>query len=88
MSQRQNAKIRLKDRLFAILGGPRCVSCGFEDGRALQFDHINGGGTKARKQSNGHEIAYYSSHPDEAKQNLQVLCANCNWIKRHDRREN
>jgi len=26
-------------------------------------------------------------HPDEAKEKLQILCANCNWIKRYGRKE-
>ena len=34
--------------LFNLLGNT-CKKCGFEDRRALQLDHINGGGSKERK---------------------------------------
>lgn len=75
----------LKQELFTILGWC-CVKCGFSDVRALQFDHISGGGTKEMlsKFSNSPRrmYRYYVDHPEEAKQKLQVLCANCNWIKR------
>jgi len=27
-------------------------------------------------------VDYYSQHVDEAKRKLQLLCANCNWVKR------
>ena len=78
---------RIKDGLFDVLGGKKCVRCGFTDERALQFDHINGGGTKETKdrfnKSKRKFSRYYSKHPEEAKKKLQVLCANCNWIKKH-----
>lgn len=72
--------------LFDILGNV-CVKCGFMDIRALQIDHINGGGCKERKIGVHSMIAYYSSHPDEAREKLQILCANCNWIKRVENKE-
>src|SRR3990172_4802494 len=35
--------------------GSRCVRCGFTDARALQIDHINGGGSKELKNSCTHK---------------------------------
>jgi len=67
---------RIKRKLFLILGQDSCMKCGFSDKRALQFDHINGGGNKDIKT-----LTYYVNHPEEARQKLQVLCANCNRIK-------
>lgn len=80
---------RKKMRLFKILGGAICVRCGFTDDRALQFDHKKGMGQIDRKM-NGitTRYKYYIDHPDEAKEDLQVLCANCNWIKRFENNEN
>ncbi len=86
---------KLKGILFQILGGPRCssASClvpgGCSDIRCLQFDHINGGGSAdMRRFRNPAEMyRYYSKHPEDAKKTLQVLCANCNWIKRYDKEE-
>jgi len=75
----KNAELR------QILGQPVCINCGFGDSRALQFDHINGNGNKDRKRfakGGTNKLMYYILHPDEAREKLQVLCANCNWIKR------
>lgn len=77
----------MKNKLFDILGGKRCVICGFSDIRALQFDHINGDGYKERRKC---AITYYYKYindPELAKKKFQVLCANCNWIKRYENKE-
>ena len=70
--------------LFSLLGR-QCILCGYDKSElALQFDHINGGGRKEWREnwkSHSNMIKYYAHHPDEAKQKLQVLCANCNAIK-------
>lgn len=85
---------RVKARLFDILGrkcsNPKClVLGGCTDVRCLQFDHINGGGTKEiREMGNSQMYRYYADHPEEAKKRIQILCANCNWIKRHENKEN
>ena len=74
-----------RDKLFEILGGKICVSCGFDNVYALHFDHINDDGKDDRKKhgNNSNLYRYYIKNPEECKQNLQVLCANCNWIKKH-----
>ena len=90
-SDRKIRRHQLKLQAFEILGG--ICPCGFSDWRALQLDHINGGGTKARKHcSNKTDCAlvYYNwiiKNPDEAKKVFQLLCANCNWIKRFTNNE-
>lgn len=59
--------------------GHKCVRCGFDDVRALQFDHIYGGGRKLHAgQSSIQKLQWILEHLDQ----IQVLCANCNWIKR------
>ena len=82
----------LRPQLLNLFGN-KCQKCGFSDIRALQFDHINGGGRKEGKffslKSHG-RIAwyrYYLSNSEVAKQKLQLLCANCNWIKRIEKKE-
>lgn len=77
-----------KDSLYEILGR-RCVRCGFSDIRALQLDHINGGGIMDTKVLGGacNSLKYYTLRPDLAKERLQILCANCNWIKRDEQKE-
>jgi len=76
-----------RENLFSLLGD-KCCRCGFKDKRALQIDHINGGGIKERKLFNAkdfHRVVLKSITNKESK--YQLLCANCNWIKRHEQQE-
>jgi len=85
----KRARKNLRDSIYSILGH-ECVKCGFDDKRTLQFDHKNGQGLREVKKFKGNQemYRYYKHHPEKAKQNLQVLCANCNWIKRAINKEN
>jgi hypothetical protein len=75
-----------RHEILEFLGGC-CVRCGFDDWRALQIDHVHGGGTKEiRRIGSNHQRAYYQ-HIREHANNYQCLCANCNWIKRYERGE-
>lgn len=84
-------RAELRSKLFEILGGAKCVKCGYSDSRALQFDHVNGGGRQETKGDyNGNLYGYllkYVNNPELAKSTFQVLCSNCNWIKRHENNE-
>jgi hypothetical protein len=83
----------LKNQLLQILGWRcRCASkdcwhidgpCKVTDIRALRFDSINGYVTQDAKEKGGAiaMLLYYTSHPEEAKLKLQILCANCYRIK-------
>lgn len=62
------------------LGG-KCVHCGFADPRALQIDHIHGGGRQDIRK-NGHGWRFYRRVISTPDGTYQLLCANCNWIKR------
>jgi hypothetical protein len=72
--------------IINLLGG-KCVRCGFSDPRALQIDHINGGGEKELKGFKHNTTAYYKYILDIIQsgknKEYQLLCANCNMIKRH-----
>jgi predicted Zn-ribbon and HTH transcriptional regulator len=91
--QRKLKRIAKRLQLCDILGSRVCVRCGYSDVRALQFDHINGNGRKSLiqdfKQPSLRDkiLNYYIMNPELAKKTFQVLCANCNWIKRHDKNE-
>lgn len=64
--------------------GAKCVRCGFTDVRALQIDHINGGGSVELKGSCTHrQLLLIRKNPEK----YQILCANCNWIKRSENHE-
>lgn len=79
---------KLRYSVLEILGG-QCVQCGFSDKRALQIDHINGGGSIERKERGfNHSFHKHVLQSVINKENkYQLLCANCNWIKRFDNNE-
>lgn len=63
-----------------------CCSCGFSDIRALTIDHIDGGGLSHLGQI-GKGNLYPWLIKNDFPEGYQVLCMNCNWIKRHENRE-
>lgn len=74
---------RKRQAILAFMGG-KCVICGFDDWRALQVDHVNGGGTKEWARVNSPaRFEMIKANP----QNYQLLCANHNWIKKYERDE-
>lgn len=75
-----------RTRALMLLGG-RCERCGFNDSRALQFDHVDGNGAKHRREVVGRSSYTMSRHVLKHPGKFQVLCANCNWIKREEKRE-
>jgi hypothetical protein len=83
---RKNAKanyLASRNTVLTFLGG-KC-KCGFSDFRALQIDHKNGGGCAELKSLNWQN---YHTKVLENPNDYQILCANCNWIKRHEKNEN
>lgn len=67
--------------------GAKCVRCGFSDWRALEMDHKASDGVVDRHIRFKNQTSmyyYYLKHPEEAKQRLQLLCANCNAIKKFE----
>jgi len=74
--------------IFNLLGN-RCAKCGFSDPRALQIDHIHGGGEKDRLAAGNYQ-AYLKKiikSIQSGSKDYQLLCANCNWIKRYEKGE-
>jgi hypothetical protein len=69
---------KLREAVIVYLGS-QCVQCGIADSRVLQVDHINGGGVKEKNI-----IGTYGIHRNvlNGTPGYQLLCANCNWIKR------
>lgn len=85
--RKQCAKRRkeLRDEIVLLLGSI-CIQCEFSDVRALQIDHVNAGGAAERKRL-GTDITYLckilKSAREKGSEEYQLLCANCNWIKRY-----
>lgn len=67
--------------------GKKCCRCGFDDIRALQIDHVNGGGVKEYRLLRGGRN-FYKKVLNDTNGSYQILCANCNWIKRSENNEN
>ena len=80
---RREYLVKLKREIFDLLGN-KCVFCGYT-GLALQIDHVNSGGCKERKRYGENTMYFYAHVLKEIKlgsQEYQLLCANCNFIKR------
>jgi hypothetical protein len=75
----------LKQLVFQKLGWS-CCRCGYHDVRALQIDHVNGGGNKEHKQVKN-SLSFLKKVLTDDKGSYQILCANCNWVKRHENKE-
>lgn len=77
---------RLRKATLELMGN-KCVRCGFSDARALQIDHIHGhGGEDKRRAGKAYPLKVMDSlMKNEGK--YQLLCANCNWIKRCENNE-
>ena len=74
----------LRQKVIDFLGG-KCKKCGFKDVRALQIDHINGGGYQEMKNLSAKQRYRLVLTTTIGK--YQLLCANCNWIKRFEDKE-
>ena len=75
---------RKRIEILEFLGG-RCAHCGFDHPKALQVDHIQGGGNKERKKiaptSGGLTASVLWNLVMTNPEKYQLLCANCNFIK-------
>jgi|SRR5208282_3369093 len=73
---------RTKAKVFLLLGNC-CARCGYNDPRALQIDHVKQyiGKRKASKRS-GTGLLYAILNGKVPFTECQILCANCNVIKR------
>ena len=75
----QRHKKELKQAILN-LSGRKCALCGYNDVRALEIDHINGGGKNHRRHVGG--IGYYKELLKMATdKTVRTLCRNCNWIE-------
>jgi hypothetical protein len=86
-SREYNARRRAETVEFY---GGKCVRCGFSDIRALHIDHIDGGGGKIRKEGRHGLFELWKITRDDpvmARATFQLMCANCNSIKRHENYE-
>ena len=77
----------LRDIIHTALGG-KCARCGFSNPAALQIDHVHGNGN-AQNRHLGYTTRLRRTLKSvlTGEGNYQLLCANCNWIKRAENGE-
>jgi hypothetical protein len=83
---------RTRCEIFNLLGNkcsnPNCLIIdGCQDIRCLQIDHVNNDGYKYKSKLRKDSRKYYCDILRAIKagsNNYQLLCANCNWIKRYE----
>ncbi len=73
----------IKEKLYEILGGKVCSSCGFSDERALGISPISENITTDNSGRGGDAASWgkYISAPDVARAELKVFCLNCNQVR-------
>lgn len=84
----------VRREILDLLGGQRCAHCGYDaDWRALQIDHIHSDGRIDRNTIGGTGTWSFRKRLRNPKQlafartRYQVLCANCNQIKKYEKDE-
>jgi hypothetical protein len=82
-AQSRAAKKRIKDAVFAKYG-TACTRCGFKDVRALTLDHVLNNGAKERAEIG--ERGVYKRAIEGHESEYQILCMNCQFIKRVEAR--
>jgi hypothetical protein len=79
-SRRKARHAELRRMAIERMGG-HCVSCGLTDYRALQFDHIDGGGAEYKQRGRNLRLLYRKIADGTVANGLQLLCASCHAIK-------
>jgi hypothetical protein len=92
LSEKKYNRLDHQKRKIAVLnhysqGTNTCAFCGISDIRVLSIDHVEGC-NKEQREKCGHGGHFYwwlikNNYPI----GYQVLCMNCQWIKRHTRKE-
>ena len=87
------SKMKNKLSVFSYYsnGSMQCVKCNYSDIRALSIDHIEGDGCKHKNKKGermkGDEI-YRWIKRNNFPPGFQILCMNCQFIKRYENNEN
>lgn len=82
-------QISKKQKILENYGGCECCRCGFSDLRALSIDHISSNGADHRKSIGKMATLKFYDYliANDFPKGYQVLCMNCQWIKRHENNE-
>lgn len=80
----KKANRKLRQTAIRALGGS-CQVCGFSDWRALEIDHIDGGGAQERKRIGNHGVLRKIVRGEI--EGYQLLCGNCHAILTYERKQ-
>jgi len=69
-----------KRRAMEMLGGAKCIRCGCDEIKFLEFNHKNGGGCKEIKQGKYQYMADKLLSGKRSPNGLEVLCRVCNAL--------
>ncbi len=75
------SRMKRKIDLYNLYKG-KCAHCECRDIRVLQLDHIHNNGAAHRKKMSSTVLITALLRGKIDKSDYQLLCANCNWIKR------
>jgi hypothetical protein len=78
----RNRKRKMKDKIIEIKKNSKCIRCGFDDARALQFHHINPS-DKLFAIGNRY-MAYTWDIIQKEIDKCEILCANCHSIEHYE----
>ena len=80
-SKKKNARLKITVLTHYSVGIPTCARCGITDIDVLTIDHVNGGGTKHRRELSSWGSTYRWLIENNFPTGFQVLCFNCNFKK-------
>ncbi len=75
-----------KDAAYRKLGG-KCSVCSESRTPVLSIDHVHGDGALHRSTMNRNRKKLYDSILEDTQGRFQILCMNCQWMKRHEQQE-
>lgn len=88
-SKEYRAKVKYRVLSLYSRGEPKCAQCGELRIACLSIDHIQGDGAEHKKLIGGKTGTQFYLYIEENydPDRYQVLCMNCQWIKREENRE-
>lgn len=81
---RKKGVIRNREYVYNFLKGKKCIDCGNEDTRVLEFDHVRG--IKSGHISHAVKNAWNINRLQEEIEKCEIRCCNCHRIVTIERR--
>lgn len=88
ISRHKERRLRIRENILTLFGR-KCKNCGYcDDVRALQVDHIHRADVPRNHTArSGHGLYIRILSGLLSITDFQLLCANCNWLKKLDNNE-